>query len=83
MVAFTSSAAGAKMRTNNHVERANRRLRFCEKARDKWRRRKWVVRFVLLAWDRWWQHVARAEAEANQADATEQGSQSPTAKAAR
>jgi hypothetical protein len=60
MVAFTSSAAAAQMRTNNHVERANRRLRFWERVRYKWRRQ-WMVRFVLLALDRWWQQAARAD----------------------
>jgi hypothetical protein len=82
MVAFTSSPAGAKLRTNNHVERANRRLRFWEKVRYKWRRRKWVVRFVLLALDRWWQQAARAESEANPTDRAEQGQQSSTSRAA-
>jgi hypothetical protein len=62
MVAFVFSAAGQKVRTNNHVERANRRLRFAEKARYKWRRRKWVLRFVLLALDRWWRQAAEAAA---------------------
>jgi transposase-like protein len=54
MVAFTRSERGKKVRTNNHVERANRRLRFAEKVRYKWRHRKWVLRHVLLALDRWW-----------------------------
>ncbi len=59
-VAFVYSAAGEKVRTNNHVERTNRKIRFAEKSRYKWRRRKWVVRFVLLALDRWWQQAARS-----------------------
>jgi transposase len=81
-VAFVYSAAAAKVRTNNHVERANRRLRFWEKLRYKWRRRKWVLRFVLLALDRWWQQAATAAAEAEQA-AQGQPHQQPTpAKAA-
>ena len=75
MVAFTSSPTGTKLRTNNHVERANRRLRFWEKVRYKWRRRRWVVRFVLLALDRWWQ-------EAKQAATAEQKEQTSDAKAA-
>jgi len=54
------------VRTNNHVERANRRLRFWEKARYKWRRRRWVVRFVLLALDRWWWQAAQAAGQAAQ-----------------
>jgi Transposase len=63
-VAFVYSPAEEKVRTNNHVERANRRLRFCEKVRYKWRRRKWVVRFMLLSLDRWWrQAVAETQAE--------------------
>jgi Transposase len=74
MVAFTASAVGEKMRTNNHVERANRRLRFWEKVRYKWRRRKWVVRFVLLALDHWWR-------EAKQVATAGQGDQSTDAKA--
>jgi len=73
MVAFARSAAGQKVRTNNHVERANRRLRFLEKPRSKWRRRKWVLRFVLLALDRWWQQAAKDEAQANQANTGKQG----------
>jgi transposase-like protein len=66
MVAFTSSEAGRKVRTNNHVERANRRLRFAEKVRYKWRRRKWVLRYVLLALDRWWRQAAEAAKRAEQ-----------------
>jgi hypothetical protein len=82
MVAFTYSKASEKMRTNNHVERANRRLRFWEKVRYKWRRRKWVVRFVLLALDRWWRQVARAKAQPEQPTSAEPGRQSSSSKAA-
>ena len=67
MVAFTSSEAGKKVRTNNHVERANRRLRFAEKVRYKWRHRKWVLRHVLLALDRWWCQAARATQQVGRA----------------
>ena len=66
-VAFVYSRAAAKVRTNNHVERANRRLRFAEKLRYKWRRRKWVLRFVLLGPERWWCQAARAAAQTDQA----------------
>ena len=59
-VAFVYSEAGEKVRTNNHVERTNRKFRFAEKSRYKWRRRKWVVRFVLLALDYWWRQAASA-----------------------
>jgi hypothetical protein len=65
-VAFVYSEADEKVRTNNHVERVNRKFRFAEKARYKWRRRKWVVRFVLLALDRWWRQAASTQARAEQ-----------------
>jgi Transposase len=64
-VAFVYSPQAEKVRTNNHVERANRRFRFTEKLRYKWRRRKWVVRFVLLALDRWWSQAADAQDQPN------------------
>jgi hypothetical protein len=70
-VAFAYSVAGQKVRTNNHVERANRRLRFWEKLRYKWRRRKSVVRFVLLALERCWRQAAEAATLEAQATATE------------
>ena len=66
MVAFTYSEAGKKQRTNNHMERANRRLRFAEKVRSKWRHWKWVLRYVLLALDRWWRQAAEAARQAGE-----------------
>jgi transposase-like protein len=48
MMAFLYSEVGDRVRTNNHVERANRKLHY------KWRRRRSIVRFVLLAIHRWW-----------------------------
>jgi transposase-like protein len=65
MVAFSYSEAAAKVRTNNHVERANRSLRFAEKIRYKWRRRKWVVRYLVLAMDRCWRQAADSNRPAN------------------
>jgi transposase-like protein len=53
MIAFLASPAGQRVRTNNHVERTNRRFRFLEKVRYKWRRRRTLVRFVVLTLDRW------------------------------
>jgi Transposase len=46
--AFSKQSVEMRQKTNNHVERVNRRLRFDEKVRYKWRQRKSVVRFVLL-----------------------------------
>jgi len=54
MIAFLKSPAAKRIRTNNHVERTNRKLRYYEKVRYKWRRRRNIVRFLLLAIDRWW-----------------------------
>jgi hypothetical protein len=53
MMAFLHSPKLRQVRTNNHVERTNRRLRYLEKVRYKWRRRRTIVRFVVLALDRW------------------------------
>jgi transposase-like protein len=53
MVAFVESPVGQRLRTNNHVERTNRRLRYLEKVRYKWRRRRTIVRFLMLALSRW------------------------------
>ena len=50
---FLHSQAGQQVRTNNHVERANRKLRYLEKVRYKWRQRPSIIRFVLLEIDRW------------------------------
>jgi hypothetical protein len=55
MMSFLHSAAGQQVRTNNHVERANRKLRYFEKVRYKWRRRRSIVRFILLSLQQWWQ----------------------------
>jgi hypothetical protein len=57
-MAFLGQPVGRQVRTNNHVERMNRRLRFAEKVRYRWRRRKWVVRWVVLLLDVCWQQAA-------------------------
>lgn len=43
----------SKVRTNNHVERCNRVLRYLEKVRYKWRRRRTIVRHILLQFSNW------------------------------
>jgi hypothetical protein len=53
MMAFLHSPKSQQVRTNNHVERTNRSLRYLEKVRYKWRRRRTIVRFIVLALDRW------------------------------
>jgi hypothetical protein len=61
-MAFLGRPAERRVRTNHHVERMNRRLRFAEKVRYRWRQRKWVVRWVVLLLDRAWQQAAQAAA---------------------
>jgi hypothetical protein len=53
MIAYLHGPAGRPVGANNHVERVNRRLRYFEKVRYKWRRRRTIVRFLVLALDRW------------------------------
>ena len=62
MIAYLDSPAAQRVRTNNHVERTNRRLRYLEKVRYKWRRRRTIVRFVVLALDRWREKKIKKEA---------------------
>jgi hypothetical protein len=59
MIAFLRGPARRRrqVRTNNHVERCNRKLRYWEKVRYKWRRRHTLVRFIVLALDRWWKEA--------------------------
>jgi transposase-like protein len=63
MIAYLHSPAGQRVRTNNHVERVNRRLRYFEKVRYKWRRRRTIVRFVVLAIDRWYRQYGQHRAK--------------------
>jgi len=60
MIAFLKSPACHRVRTNNHVERVNRKLRYQEKARSKWRKRRTIVRFVVLLLDRYGRQERRA-----------------------
>jgi hypothetical protein len=51
MVAFLECSAGARVRTNNHVERTNRKLRYDEKVRYKFRSGRSLDRFLRLRLD--------------------------------
>ena len=62
VMAFVHQPAESQVRTNNHVERLNRRLRFAEKVRYRWRKRKWVVRWVVLLLDVCWQQASEVNA---------------------
>jgi transposase-like protein len=57
LMAYLRSPVGQRVRTNNHVERTNRLLRFFEKVRYKWRRRRTLVRFLVLILDVRWREV--------------------------
>ena len=67
IMAYLNSPIGQRVRTNNHVERTNRMVRFFEKVRYKWRRRKTLVRFLVLKldeiWSAWSPLGAKAAAE--------------------
>jgi hypothetical protein len=56
LMAYLKSPVRERVRTNNHVERANRMVRFLEKVRYKWRRRRTLVRFVVLRLNEVWSH---------------------------
>src|SRR4051794_5887392 len=60
LTAYLKNPVGRRVRTNNHVERTNRMFRFFEKVRYKWRRRRTLVRFVVLALDATWSRWAPA-----------------------
>jgi hypothetical protein len=80
-MAFAQQPAGSQVRTNNHVERMNRRLRFAEKVRYRWRKRKWVVRWVVLLLDLAWQQAAEADvADKGRRQSGERPSPQPGAK---
>jgi len=64
MMSFLHSKTGYQIRTNNHVERANRKLRYFEKIRYKWRRRRSIIRFMLLSLDRWQREYLDADSAA-------------------
>ena len=74
IMAYLKNPVSHRVRTNNHVERTNRMVRFWEKVRYKWRRRKTLVRFVVLRldeiWSRW---VPREDRETESAHALAQG----------
>lgn len=48
MIAFLEEPLPQRVRTNNHVERANRQLRFAEKVRYKWRSQRSLDRYLRL-----------------------------------
>ena len=61
IMAYLNHPVSRRVRTNNHVERTNRMVRFLEEVRSKWRRRKTLVRFVVVRLDQIWSHWVPAE----------------------
>jgi transposase-like protein len=51
IMAYLNNPVSRRVRTNNQVERTNRMIRFLEKVRYMWRRRKTLVRFLVLRLD--------------------------------
>jgi transposase-like protein len=82
MIAFLRGPVRRRrqVRTNNHAERCNRKLRYWEKVRYKWRRRRTLVRYVVLSLDRWWKQVLVPKAQGSSEEEPEEGK--PRAKAA-
>jgi Transposase len=64
LMAYLKNPLSQRVRTNNHVERTNRMVRFFEKVRYKWRRRKTLVRFVVLKLAEIWSNWSPPKADA-------------------
>jgi hypothetical protein len=67
LMAYMNNPVCRRVRTNNHVERTNRLIRFLEKVRYKWRRRRTLVRFVVMTLDRVWREWTPAETKGSDA----------------
>jgi hypothetical protein len=67
LMAYLNNPVRQRVRTNNHVERTNRMIRFLEKVRYRWRRRKALVRFIVLKLDRIWRNWTPPQAKAAEA----------------
>jgi hypothetical protein len=72
MVTFLECPAGTQVRTNNHVERTNRKIRFDEKVRYKWRSLRSLDRFLRLRLDLLARQLSTAGSPPNNADSSPQ-----------
>ena len=83
LMAYLNNPISRRVRTNNLVERTNRRFHLLEKVRHKWRRRKTLVRFVVLTlddvWSDWEPPMAR---EADRSKPVTHGKAQPQARQA-
>jgi hypothetical protein len=78
LMAYLRGPASRRVRTNNHVERANRLFRFLEKVRYKWCRRRTLVRFVVLKLDEVWSQRSSPEAAKFGAEPSSGGRETPS-----
>ena len=69
MIAFLQKPAGQCVRTNNHTERTNRKLRFDEKVRYKFRSQRSLERFLRLRLDRLGRHSSPGQSRPANAQA--------------
>ena len=70
MIAFLDSPVGEQVRTNNHVERTNRTVRFDEKVRYKFRSWRSLDRFLRLRLDRLARPAAPVQTQPAEAQAS-------------
>lgn len=78
MIAFLERPTGQQVRTNNHVERTNRKIRFDEKVRYKFRSERSLDRFVRLRLDRLDRQPSTAQPPPAKANARSKGRPSST-----
>ena len=70
LMAYLSNPVCRRVRTNNHVERTNRTLRFDEKVRYKFRSWRSLDRFLRLRLDRWARPAAPVQTRPAEAQAS-------------
>jgi hypothetical protein len=85
ILAYLNNPVSQRVRTNKHVERTDRMVRFWEKVRYKRRRRKALVRFVVLRLGAIWSHWVLVEARGPKSSQTlrQQETQAPTGQESR
>jgi Transposase len=76
LMAYLNNPVCRRVRTNNHVERTNRMIRFLEKVRYKWRQRRSLLRFLVLKMDRLWR--SRASDKAKTTEVAKPAERDPT-----
>jgi hypothetical protein len=83
IMAYLRNPISQRVRTNNHVERTNRMVRFLEKVRYKWRQRRTLVRFLVLRLADIWSRAAGSEEERSPRAKPRRGKPQPTGQGTR